>query len=270
MNDNNDLRFDDYDVDTKSGQNMYYTDENGNQFASRAMGGSAALTLNQFIAGTFLWMMAGLLVTFGIAMYAAYSGLVYRMAVGGSLQIVLIGVTIAEFVVVIALSAMVQKLSVGTARLLFFGYAALTGFTFSLYFMIFELSVLILAFAITAVMFGGMAAAAKIFRLQLDSIRPYIFTGLIMLIVLSVINLFLNLAWMDMFLCYAGIAIFLAYTAYDVSRLKSYYYYYSQGGDASLLAKASIFGALQLYLDFVNLFLRIVRILALRGGRSRK
>lgn len=267
MNDNNDLHFDNYDVDDTK-QNSYYTDMNGNQFANRAMGGASPLTLNQFIAGTFLWMMAGLLVTFGIAMFAAVSGLVHQMALGGSLQIVLIGATIAEFIVVIALSAMVQKLSVGMARLLFFVYAALTGFTFSLYFMIFDLSVLILAFAITAVMFGGMAAAAKIFRLQLDSIRPYIFTGLIMLIVLGVVNIFLNLAWMDMLLCYAGIAIFLAYTAYDVSRLKNYYYYYS-GGDGSMLAKASIFGALQLYLDFVNLFLRILRILALRGSRSR-
>ncbi len=265
MSDNNDLRFDNYDMDG----NGYYTDGNGNQFASRAMGGAATQTLNQFIAGTFLWMMAGLLVTFGIAMFAAFSGVVYQMAMSGSLQVVLIGATIAEFIVVIALSAMVQKLSVAAARLLFFGYAALTGFTFSLYFMIFDLDVLILAFAITAVMFGGMAAASKVFHLQLDSIRPYLFTGLIMLIVLSVINLFLKLAWMDMFLCYAGIAIFLAYTAYDVSRLKQYYYYYSNSGDGSMLAKASIFGALQLYLDFINLFLRILRILALRGGRSK-
>jgi FtsH-binding integral membrane protein len=160
-------------------------------------------------------------------------------------------------------------MSVGTARALFLVYAALTGLTFSMYFLIFDLTILIYAFAATGILFGGMAAASLIFKMELDSIRPLLFGGLIMLIIVGVLGMFLNLGAFNVMICYLGIAIFLGYTAYDTAKIRQNYEYYSQMGDSVILEKASIFSALQLYLDFVNLFLYILRLLgSSRGSRK--
>ena len=97
---------------------------------------------------------------------------------------------------------------------------------------------------------------------ELDSIRPYLFGGLILLIVFGILSIFLNLGVFNTLICYAGIALFLGYTAYDVSKVRENYYFYA--GQGELLKKASIFSALQLYLDFINLFLYILRILGNR------
>ena len=109
--------------------------------------------------------------------------------------------------------------------------------------------------AATGILFGGMAAASLIFKMELDSIRPLLFGGLIMLIIVGVLGMFLNLGAFNVMICYLGIAIFLGYTAYDTAKIRQNYEYYSQMGDSVILEKASIFSALQLYLDFVNLFL---------------
>ena len=107
-----------------------------------------------------------------------------------------------------------------------------------------------------------MAAARLIFKMELDSIRPYLFGGLILLIVFGILSMFLNLGVFNTLICYVGIAVFLGYTAYDVSKIRQNYYFYA--GQGELLKKASIFSALQLYLDFINLFLYILRILGNR------
>lgn len=148
------------------------------------------------------------------------------------------------------------------AAFCFLLYAALTGVTFSIYFLAFDLSVLVYAFGATALCFGGMAAASLIFKMELDSIRPYLFGGLILLIVFGILSIFLDLGVFNTLICYAGIALFLGYTAYDVSKVRENYYFYA--GQGELLKKASIFSALQLYLDFINLFLYILRILGNR------
>ena len=219
----------------------------------RGYGGytAPALSLSSYIARTYGWMALGLLVTFA----------------GGRLALIFI--TIAELGVVVFLSARIHKMSVGAARALFLVYAALTGLTFSMYFLIFDLTILIYAFAATAVLFGGMAAASLIFKMELDSIRPLLFGGLIMLIIVGVLGMFLNLGAFNIMICYLGIAIFLGYTAYDTAKIRQNYEYYCQMGDSVILEKASIFSALQLYLDFVNLFLYILRLLSSNRG-SRK
>lgn len=256
--------------------NEYQNDRNTEYYnydmdtMQRGYGGYAApsLTLSSYIARTYGWMALGLLVTFAVALGAALSGVVYTIfAAGGSIALILI--TIAELGVVIFLSARIHKMSVGTARALFLVYAALTGLTFSMYFLIFDLAILIYAFAATAILFGGMAAASLIFKMELDSIRPLLFGGLIMLIVVGVLGMFLNLGAFNTMICYLGIAIFLGYTAYDTVKIRQNYEYYSRMGDAAVLEKASIFSALQLYLDFVNLFLYILRLLSNNRGSRR-
>lgn len=255
-------------------QNPYETQQNGYQnagygyqqngyraggaFAPDAFGQTqAAESLSTYIGKTFLWMFAGLLVTFVIAMQMVMSGLTLRMLYQGGTA-VLVGVTIAELLVVVIMSARIRKISSVGAAVCFFIYAALTGVTFSMYFLIFDLQVLIYAFGATALFFGGMAAASLIFKMELSSLRPYLFGGLIFLVLFGILSMIFNLGAFNTMVCYIGIAIFLAYTAYDTAKIKQNYYYYQ--GNAELLKKASIFSALELYLDFVNLFLYILRI----------
>ena len=222
---------------------------------------AAEESLSAYIGKTFLWMCAGLLLTFFVAYGLARSGLAYNLLLGGG-QAVLLVVTIAELGLVIALSASIRKLSPMAATLMFILYAALTGVTFSFYFVMFDVQVLSYVFGVTALFFGGMAAASILFKMQLDSIRPYLFGGLILLVVFGLLSLFLNLGAFETVICYVGIAIFLAYTAYDTAKIKQNYYFYA--GQTDMLAKASIFSALQLYLDFINLFLYILRLFGRR------
>lgn len=223
--------------------------------------GAAAETLSTYIGKTFLWMFAGLLVTALVAFGMVSSGMTFRMLYSGGTG-VLIGVTIAEFAVVILMSARIRKMSVAAAAACFLIYAALTGVTFSMYFFLFDLEALVFAFGATALFFGGMAAVSLIFKMELSSIRPYLLGGLIFLIVFGVLSMIFNLGAFNTAICYVGIAIFLAYTAYDVSKIRAYYSYYA--GQGEMLKKASIFSALQLYLDFINLFLYILRLFAKR------
>lgn len=221
----------------------------------------AAVSYSTYVAQTYLWMFLGLLVTFGIAYGMAASGIAYRMLAGaGSAALVI--VAILEFACVIAMGALINKISPAVAAAFFLVYAALTGVTFSMYFLWFDLSFLVLVFGVTALFFGGMAAVSLIFKLQLDTIRPFLFGGLILLIVFGILSFFLRLGALETGMCYLGIAIFLGYTAYDTSKIRQNYLFYA--GNSALLKKASIFSALQLYLDFVNLFLYIMRILGRR------
>ncbi len=229
----------------------------GTGFADNA----ARDSLSTYIGKTFLWMFGGLLLTFIIAYGMAARGIALRLLSGGGIA-VLIGVSIAEILCVVIMSARFHKLSPTAAALFFFAYAALTGVTFSMYFVMFDVQILVYAFGATAVFFGGMAAASLIFKMELSTIRPYLFGGLIFLILFGILSMFLNLGAFNTMLCYIGIAVFLGYTAYDTAKIKENYNYYY--GDAVMLQKASVFAALQLYLDFINLFLYILRILASR------
>ena len=238
----------------------WYTSDraNANVFEENAY--APEETLSGYMAKTFLWMCAGLLLTFLVAYGMARAGVAYRILAGGSPAILI--VTIAEIALVVTLSARIHKLSVPAATIMFLVYAALTGVMFSIYFIIIEMNVLIYVFIATSVFFGGLAAASLVFNMQLDSLRPFLFGGLIFLIVFGLISMFVNLGAFETIVCYIGIAIFLAYTAYDTAKIKQNYAYYA--GQPDMLQKASIFSALQLYLDFINLFLYILRILGRR------
>ncbi len=226
------------------------------EFTKAAYEAQTRESLSTYTAKTYLWMFAGLLVTFLVSVAIGYTGAWYSL-----IQVpgIMIAVLIAELAVVILMSAMIRKMSPAAAAACFFTYAALTGVTFSLYFIVYDLYSMILVFVATAMFFGLLAGAALIFKLQLDSIRPFLFGGLILLIVFGLLSMFMGLGAFDTVICYLGIAVFLGYTAYDTAKIRDYYAYYQS--DAAMLKKASIFSALQLYLDFVNLFLYILRLL---------
>lgn len=212
-------------------------------------------TLGSYTSRTFFWMFLGLLVTFSTAWWGASSGLVWRMlwSVPG-IQLILL---VAELAVVIMLSARIHKIGVTTARVLFFVYAVITGVTFSVLFVAYDLGALILTFGMTSLYFGGMALYGHFTKSDLARLRPILMGGLIFLIVFGLISLFLPMGSLERVGCLVGMAIFLGFTAYDTQKIKTFYYHYS--GDPELLEKASIISALQLYLDFINLFLYLLR-----------
>ncbi|MCR5294448.1 MAG: Bax inhibitor-1/YccA family protein [Lachnospiraceae bacterium] len=253
-------------------ENPYFENENrtepGRSFTFGAMD-AAHETLSSYTASTFLWMALGLFVTFAVSFGLAVSGMLERLLMGGAFTVLLIAATIGELALVVILGSMIRKLSVGSARAMFLGYAALTGFTFSMYFYIFDFSILIFSFGAAALLFVGMAVASRVFNLELTSIRPYLFAGLIALLIFGLIGMFTSLGVFEIAVSYLGVAVFLGYTAYDTTKIRDNYYYYSRIGDSDMLAKTSVYSALQLYLDFINLFIYILRILSRNSGRRR-
>lgn len=213
-------------------------------------------TLGQYVAKTYLWMFAGLMLTFAVAIAGYLSGaILFVFAIPYGL-IVISGL---ELLTVFWMSARVNKMSVGTARGMFLFYAALNGIVFSAYFLVFGAVQLLLVFVATSLFFGIMAGVSLIFKIDISGIRPLLVGGLFFLIIFGVLSMFLNLGAMETVMCYVGIAVFLGFTAYDTGKIRTNYTYFA--GNQEVLEKASIFSALSLYLDFINLFLYILRLL---------
>ena len=225
--------------------------------------------LNVYTAKTFGWMFLGLLVTFGTAIaFSAGGGLYYLLTMG---MPAVFALAIAEIVVVMVLSARLHKLSIGAARGLFFAYAVLNGLNLSSIFLVYDFGSLILAFLVGAVYFGVMAVYGNVTNRDLTGWGPKLMGGLVALIVCGLVGGLFSLfgfgfGIMDLVLCAVGLLIFMGLTAYDTQMLKYYYSYF--GGDAAMLHKSSIIGALNLYLDFINIFLYVVRLLGM-NSRSR-
>lgn len=218
------------------------------------------LSLNQYISRTFGWMFLGLVVTFVCGWFTAASGVVYRLF---AIPMVMVLLLVAELVVVMVFSARIHKQSVNTGRVLFLLYSLLNGVVFSVYFVVFEVASLIAIFGLTAVFFGGFALYGRFTKTDLSKLRPLLIGGLIFLVIAAVLTFFIGMTALERIICMVGIVIFLSFTAYDTQKIKANYEYYRY--DAALLKKASIYSALQLYLDFINLFLYLLRFL----GRSR-
>lgn len=226
----------------------------------RGYASSQGDTLGQYTAKTFLWMMLGLLITFAVAVGCWVTGALYYLVLSGMFQIVQLGVLIATLVMAFTMGRRIEKMAVGTAVAMFIAFSALFGFTLSIYLLIYELTTLTLCFLLTAVYFGALAVYGFLTKRDLSSIRTILFSGTIFLIIFGLLSLFIpGLYMFDRVICLIGIATFLGWTAYDTQKIRAFYHYYSASPD--MLAKASIFSALQLYLDFINLFLYLLRYL---------
>lgn len=217
-------------------------------------------SIGAYTAKAFLWMFLGLITTFGIALLGYVTGaIVYVFAIPNFHMVLLV----AELAVVLVLSARIHKLTVPMARILFFLYAAINGIVFSAYFIIFNAASMILVFGATAVYFGVLALYGYFTKADLSRLRPILMGGLILLVAFGLLSLFIPfLGTFDRIYCLVGIAIFLGLTAYDTQKIRTFYEYY--GHDPVMAKKASIFFALQLYLDFINLFLYLLRFLGRR------
>lgn len=216
----------------------------------------SGLTLNQYVVRTFLWMFLGLMVTFGTAYFGYVSKLIGYVYLIPYWHIILL---VAELAVVLVLAARIDRLAVGTARVLFLAYAVLNGIVFSAYFLIYEMASLIFIFVLTAVYFGVFALYGRFTKRDLSGLRPILISGLIFLVVVGVLSFFIPMGNLERIICLIAIAVFLGFTAYDTQKIKAYYAHFS--GDEAMLQKASIYSALQLYLDFINLFLYLLRFM---------
>lgn len=222
-------------------------------------GGQDVEPVGRYAARTFGWMGLGLMTTFVVMFGCFFSGVTIALFQIPAIPLILL---IAELAVVIALSARVKKLSVGAARGLFFAYAVLNGVVFSTYLAMYDLLSLVFVFGMTALYFGVMAAVGYFTKVDLSGLRPVLVGGLVFLLVFWVVTGFMGIAQFDRILCIGGSALFLAFTAYDTQKIKAYHTAFS--GAPEMLAKASIIAALELYLDFINLFLYILRLLGKR------
>ena len=171
---------------------------------------------------------------------------------------------VATFILVVTFSRRIEKMSVASAQALFMGYSVLMGITLPSWLYLFQLTSVILIFLLTGLYFGALAAYGHFTNRSLAGYKSILLSGLIFLILFGVLSLFIpGMTAFDSMISLFGIAIFLGYTAYDTQRIREFYYYYS--GYPDMMEKASIFSALQLYMDFINLFLYLLRFL----GRQR-
>jgi hypothetical protein len=208
-----------------------------------------------FLAKVFNWMAMGLGLTGLIAYFTASSGLA-RAIVGSPLFFILI---IAELGMVFYLSARISKIQAATASGLFIGYSVLNGLTLSAVFLAYTSSSIAGTFLITAGMFGAMAIYGLATKRDLSGLGSFLFMGLIGILIASVVNIFLQSSGMSWMISFLGVLIFTGLTAYDVQKIKNMGEegILSQGEEA--IKKGSIMGALALYLDFINLFLMLLR-----------
>ncbi|MEI6864700.1 Bax inhibitor-1/YccA family protein [Flavicella sp.] len=214
-----------------------------------------------FISKVYGWMSAALVITGVVAMWAASTPAVQQAIFSGTTMIPFYILIAAEFGAVIYLSARINKMSAETAGIVFLLYSVLNGLTLSMVFLIYTSSSIASTFLVTAATFGVMSAYGYITKRDLTSIGNLAFMGLIGLIIASVVNMFLQSEIMYWVITYAGVLIFVALTAYDTQKIKRMASFDDSQEDYK---KKSILGALTLYLDFVNLFLYLLRFMGNR------
>lgn len=210
---------------------------------------------NKLMSKTFFWMFIGLLGTAIVAWYTYSSGLFVDIITNGYFSILLI----LEVVVVLLFSFLFKKLSPMLVAILYFIYSMLNGVSLSTIFIAFELGSIIQLFIVSALLFGAFALIGYITKKDLSSWRTLLFGILIAGVILSLINLFLGNSMLDLILDWVILFVFFGVTAYDVNTIKQLKL------DSNLnQEKLYIYGAMQLYLDFINIFLRVLSIFGKR------
>jgi len=214
--------------------------------------------VNSFIQSVYNWMAVGLGITAVTAYLVAGSEFMIRLIFGNPL--ILMCLILGEFALVFVLASRIGKMEASTATGLFIFYSALNGATLSSIFLVYTASSITSAFLVCALTFGACSIYGMITKRDLTSIGSFMFMGLIGIIIASVVNLFLRSSAMSMIISYLGVFIFIGLTAYDTQKLKEMAMTQPAGIDAGVIRKGTILGALTLYLDFINLFLFILRI----------
>jgi len=207
-----------------------------------------------FFASVYRWMTLGLVVTAAVAFGVASSPAAIEYVIVN--RWIFFALVIAQFGLVIALSAAVQRLSAAAAGGMFLLYSALTGATLSVVLLVYTGNSVALAFGVTAGTFGAMSVYGTVTKKDLTSWGTFLMMGLFGVVIAGLVNLFLQSGMMSFVISCASVVVFTGLTAYDTQKLRAFA---AQGGAA--VAAAPVAGALTLYLDFINLFLALLRLL---------
>ena len=218
-----------------------------------------ALSVPALMRKVYVWMTLALVITGFTAYGVATSPGILQMIFAN--QMVFWGLIIAEFALVIGLSAAINRLSLTTATLMFVVYSIINGATLSCIFVVYTMSSIASVFFITAATFGVMSLIGIVTKTDLSGMGKMLLMALIGLVIATVVNMFMKSSGLAMIINYIGVLVFVGLTAYDTQKIKQMLY---QAPSDESGQKIALLGALSLYLDFINLFLYLLRILGSR------
>ncbi|MDC7235836.1 MAG: Bax inhibitor-1/YccA family protein [Spirochaetales bacterium] len=224
-------------------------------------GSQQAVQDRTIMKNVYLWMTAGLFLTAVVAWGFAGSPF-FASYIRNPL--LMFGVIIAELILVFRLSRNIGNMTVGAAVVSFGAYAALNGINLSAIFYVYQLGTIVNAFFSTAALFGFMSLWAVTTKRDLSGMGHYLMMGLIGLIIASLVNMFLRSSGMDYLISFAGVILFTGLTAYDTQKINMMSRSMSHSVNEEGFMKLSILGALTLYLDFINMFMFLLRLLGRR------
>jgi FtsH-binding integral membrane protein len=217
------------------------------------------LTVGQFFNAVYAWMCVGLATTaavaYGVATYAP------QLMNGGVLMVSFV----VQLVLVVTISSAVNKVSTPVATVLFVLYSALVGFTFSILFRVYAHATLAAVFLETAGLFGAMSVFGYVTKRDLSRLGSFLFMALIGIVIASLVNMFMHSGMMYWIISYVGIIVFVGLTAVDTQRLKAIAL--QSGSSPAVASRLAIVGSLTLYLDFINLFIFLLRVMGNNGRR---
>ena len=213
--------------------------------------------MQSFFTKVYAWMFIGLLVSGVVAYVTSISKTLIDILANSYIFIVL-----AEIALVIALSALIKKISPPVAKILYLLYSAVNGFTLASIFMVYKLDSIVMVFMASAILFAVLALYGFTTKNDLTKFGKILLAGLIAIIVMSIVNIFVGGSAFGIAISIISVVLFLGLTAYDMQKLKEIYEYYAN--DDVMTDKMAIYGALELYLDFINIF---IRLLSLFGKR---
>ena len=206
---------------------------------------------NKLISKVFLWMFVGLMVTFATGFFISTNEKMLLTVFSTGAYIVF---AILELILVIVLSARIRKLSPSTCKVMFLLYSFVSGLTFSSIFITYKMVSIMYVFLISALLFGVFALIGYKTKVDLTKFGTYLFMGLLATIIVSIINIFVGNQMLDIIISVVIILIFVGVTAYDIQKIKH------MSNSSIPEENLAIYGALELYLDFINIFLNLLRV----------
>ena len=209
-----------------------------------------------FLTKVYGWMMLGLFLTAVTALFTVNSEAMLSFVFSSKLTFY--GLIFAQLGLVIFLSARIQKMSASTATLAFLAYAILTGITLSSIFFVYRTDSIVTTFLTCALMFGSMSLYGYVTKRDLNGVGQFMMMGLFGIVIASLLNIFLRSDDLSWIISFIGVIVFTGLTAYDTQKMKSMSYVMMEGNEVA--RKGAIMGALTLYLDFINLFLMLLRL----------
>ena len=213
-----------------------------------------------FVNRVYNWMFCGLMITTLVAWGITQLG----EAAFKKVMALALPLMIVELVLVIVLSAAIRKMSAPVAGAIFIAYSALNGLTLSPICLVYTQTSIFLAFGSCALMFAATSTFGYVTGMKLDTVGSYCFMGLIGIVIASIVNFFLHSQMLDYIISYAGVAVFVGLTAWDTQKMRMVGEANGEEAQSDAMRKVAIIFALNLYLDFINLFLMLLRIFGRR------